>query len=269
MRVPYGGSGFFWSAIAKSHYLRTLGEALFPEPSIALVLVALAVLAGAFVQANIGFGLGLVASTALMLAYPDLMPGAMIMIGGAMAIAVLASDWRSVDWPGVGWATAGRVPGLMLGTWLVVIASVRLLSVFVGVAVVLAAVLQASRWAIPKTRLSLAIAGFVSGTTGTVSGIGGPPVGMVYASEPGPQVRATLSVYFIIGTATSLLVLGLAGQLAMSQVGLLVVLLPALVLGMILARPLAPVIDARYTRSVTLIVAGIAGALLVVTSVLS
>ncbi|MFV0405595.1 MAG: sulfite exporter TauE/SafE family protein [Propioniciclava sp.] len=233
-----------------------------------LLLVAGLILLGSVIQGSIGFGLGMVVSPALVLIYPEQMPGVMIMLGGAISVAVLASEWRSIDWPGFGWALLGRLPGLVLGAWLVVIASQALLSIFVGLAVVIAAVLQGSRWQIPKHRSTLVAAGFVSGTTGTVSGVGGPPVAMVYAGEPGPQVRATLSAYFIVGTATSLLILGVVGKVHQDQLGLALTLLPALLLGTVLARPLARFLDSGYTRRAILVLAGVAGALLVVSNLL-
>lgn len=245
---------------------RSEGVPLFPEPTLVLLLLAAVVLVGAIVQGSIGFGLGMVSSPAIVWFYPELMPGAMIMLGGLNAVAVLAADWKSVDWRGVGWAFLGRLPGLFLGTWLVVMASPTVLSLLVGVAVVVAAALQWSQWQIRKTRSTLAVAGFISGTSGTVSGIGGPPVAMVYASEPGPQVRATLSVYFIAATATSLLGLGMVGRVDLQQLGLTLTLVPALVLGTLVARPLARILDAGYTRRATLIVAAVAGVLLIVSS---
>lgn len=203
-----------------------------------------------------------------MWVYPELMPGVMIMIGGATAVTMLAGEWRSLDLPGFGWAVLGRLPGLVLGTWLVVTVPAGLTSILVGLAVLLAVALQWTGRSIEKTRGTLLAAGFVSGTTGTVSGIGGPPVAMVYAGQPGPVVRATLAAYFIVGTITSLVALGSVGRVNLDQVGLAVVLLPSLIVGNLLARPFARFLDSGYTRRAILALAGAAGVALVLSNIL-
>ncbi|MFV0451237.1 MAG: sulfite exporter TauE/SafE family protein [Propioniciclava sp.] len=223
-------------------------------------------LVGAVVQGGVGFGLGMIASPFLVWLYPDQMPGAMIMLGGTTALTVLVVDWRSLDLTGLGWALLGRLPGVALGAWLVVRVPLALTGVLVGLAVLAAVALQWSGRTIHQTPGTLVGAGFVSGTSGTVSGIGGPPLAMVYAGQAGPVVRATLAAYFIVGTATSLAALGVVGRLSWDQFGLAVVLVPALILGNLLALPLARLLDSGHTRRSILLLAGLAGALLVVTS---
>lgn len=91
---------------------------------------------------------------------------------------------------------------------------------------------------------------------------------MLYANQPGAVVRASLAAYFIVATATSLLALGAVGEVSAQQLGLALVLLPMLILGNVLARPLARFLDSGHTRRAILSVAGIAGVLLVLTTLL-
>lgn len=225
-----------------------------------------AVFLGALVQSGIGFGLALVASPALVWIYPDLMPGTMVMLGLATNVAMIAREWRWIDRRGVAWVSLGLVPGTVLGGWLVALVPHDLTGVLVGVAVLLAVALQGTRRAITRNTPNLFTAGFVSGAAGTVSGIGGPPVAMMYASSPGSVVRGTLAAIFLVSTALSLVALGAVGRLAPQQFGLMLILQPAMLAGYWAAKPLARVLDRGYTRPAILILAAVAGLVLLVTS---
>ncbi|MDO5500541.1 MAG: TSUP family transporter, partial [Propionibacteriaceae bacterium] len=126
-------------------------------------------------------GLGLVSAPFLMWAIPDAMPGALIVLAAGMTLTTLVNHVRWIEWPALGWGTLGRLPGVALGTWLVVVLSLDALGVIVGAAVLVAVALQRSRWQIQKNRTNLLLAGTLSGAMGTATGIGGPPMAMVMA----------------------------------------------------------------------------------------
>lgn len=237
-----------------------------PELTLALAVAALAVFAGAVVQGSVGFGVGLLAAPFLMWAVPDAMPGALIMLGGGMTLTTLAADWRWVDVRGLAWALVGRLPGAFAGAWLVLAVATDTLGVFVGLAVVAMAALQATRWAIRLSPLSLAVAGFVSGTTATMSGIGGPPVAMVYAGDDPRVVRGTLASYFFVGSVISLVTLAVVGRLGFASLAAALTLAPALLLGAWCSRRVARHLDRARLRAAILVVAAAAGFALVVTS---
>lgn len=236
------------------------------ELGLPLAVAALFVLLGAVVQGSVGFGVGMIAAPFLMWALPQYMPGSLIMLGGAMTVTTLVTHWRHIDLPTLGWTLIGRIPGLALGAWLVVAVPTAALGVVVGVAVIVAVVLQWSRWTIRKTPTNLLIAAVVSGTTGTATGIGGPPVAMVMAEEPGPVVRATLAAYFLFGSSLSLGALAAVGRLGVAHVVHAAALLPALVVGALLARPLARHLDDGRTRHAILVLAAASGLVLAITS---
>lgn len=233
---------------------------------IPLLVASVFVLLGAMVQGSVGFGVGMIAAPFLMWAIPDAMPATLIALGGAMTLTTLATQWRHIDLPTLGWAVLGRLPGLVLGAWLVVIAPTNVMGILVGLAVVVAVVLQWSRWVIRQAPRNLVVAGLVSGTTGTATGIGGPPVAMVLAREPGPVVRATLAAYFLLGSALSLGALALMGQVATSHLVNMLALLPALLLGALLARPVARYLDDGRTRKAVLVLAAVSGLVLAISS---
>lgn len=236
------------------------------DPAIPFLVAAVFVLVGALVQGSIGFGVGMIAAPFLMWAIPDSMPATSIALGGAMTVTTLASHWRHVDLPTLAWTLLGRFPGLVVGSWLVVALPGSTLGVLVGLAVVLAVVLQWSRRVLRKSPRNLFVAGVVSGATGTATGIGGPPVAMVLAGEPGQMMRATLAANFLVGSLLSLGALGVVGKLGATPMYHALLLLPPLVLGALLALPVARYLDNGRTRKAILLAAASAGVLLAVTS---
>ncbi|GAA0212820.1 sulfite exporter TauE/SafE family protein [Actinomadura nitritigenes] len=229
-----------------------------------LLIGGLAALLGAVVQSSVGLGVGLVATPIVTMLFPSLMPGAILVIALALPVATLAQEVRHAELRGLGWAFGGRLAGTPVGAWLVATAPDRVLGVVIG-AVVLAA-LAVTTWTreVPRNRRTLAVAGVISGTTATASGIGGPPMALLYQRESGPRVRATLAVFFIAGALLSLGTLGAAGRLPARQITAGLELLPFVYAGFFAAGPLRRYLDAGRLRLVLLVVVGTSAAVLIV-----
>lgn len=229
-----------------------------------VVLLALVLILGATVQSVVGLGLGLVAAPVVTLLEPSLMPTLLLVLGLLLPMATLARERRDIDWPGLAWSLPLRFPGTWLGVLLLAALSERTLGIAVGITVLLAIGVTASSAVVPKTRGSLMAAGFTSGITGTTSAIGGPPIALVYQSQPARQIRSTLAVYFIVGSGLSLAGLGLAGQVATSTIWLGLLLTPTLLVGTWLGHALHGRLPEHRMRVVVLgICGGSAMALLV------
>lgn len=229
-----------------------------------LVFCGLAALIGAIVQSSVGLGVGLVATPVVTMLFPSLMPGSILVMALLLPVATLAQEFGHADLRGIGWAFAGRVAGTPAGVWLVAAVPDRALSVVIGFFVL--AALAATSWTreVPRNRRTLAAAGLVSGTTGTASGIGGPPIALLYQRESGPSVRATLAVYFIVGALLSLVTLAAAGQLPAVQVVAGLALMPFVLVGFAAAGPLRRYLDAGRLRAALLIVVGSSAVALIV-----
>ncbi len=229
-----------------------------------LVFCGLAALIGAVVQSSVGLGVGLVATPVVTMLFPSLMPGAILVMALLLPVATLAQEFGHADLRGIGWAFAGRVAGTPAGVWLVAAVPDRALGVVIGFFVL--AALAATSWTreVPRNRRTLAAAGLVSGTTGTASGIGGPPIALLYQRESGPRVRATLAVYFIVGALLSLVTLAAAGQLPAVQVVAGLALMPFVLVGFAAAGPLRRYLDAGRLRAALLIVVGSSAVALIV-----
>jgi uncharacterized protein len=233
-----------------------------------LIIAGGAVLVGSAVQGSIGLGLGLIAAPVVSLLDPALIPGTVLITTALLPALTLVTEWRHVDFRGVSWALAGRFVGTAGGVWVVAVLTPQALGGLVGLIVLVAVALTVSTVRVRPTRVTLSVAGLVSGVAGTATSIGGPPVALVYQHDPGPRVRSTLSAYFVVGVFVSLGALALGGQLEQRDVVTGLTLLPFVVVGFLLARPLRRAVDGHRLRAALLIVVTVSSVVLIIQSLL-
>ncbi|HEY9555191.1 MAG TPA: sulfite exporter TauE/SafE family protein, partial [Acidimicrobiales bacterium] len=221
-------------------------------------VAALATFVGATIQGSLGFGMNLVTVPALALVLPEALPVAVITLGLSISIGMLRHEHHALDRVGLAWILAGRVPGSVVGAWVVAVASTTVLEALAG-AVVLAMVLASVAMPVlpvrPSTQL---VAGVVSGVTGTAAGIGGPPLALLYQHRPGSTIRSTLAAAFLVGTALSLATLAVAGEVGASQVLLGLGLAPLVVVGSVTGRRFHDWLDQGWLRPGVLVFAAAA-----------
>ncbi len=235
------------------------------DPGVVAVL-ATTLVVGAAVQGMVGLGLGLVAAPVAMLLEPSVMPDLLLWLAMLLPMATLLREHDEIDWPGLGWSLAARVPGTAIGVALVAAISVRWLGVAVGLVVLISVLLTVHTVVIPVNRGSLLGAGFISGVSGTASSIGGPPLAVLLQHRTPRQIRTTLAVYFLLGAAFSLVGLWVAGRLDADVLVLSLLLSPCLLAGLGVARLLGGVIPRDQVRYAVLAVCGASAVALLVRS---
>jgi len=238
------------------------------HPDVLIAAAGLFVALGGFVQSGIGLGLGLVAAPMVTLLDPALMPGSMLVAGASLPVLILAREALHTDWPGVSWALTGRVAGTVGGIWVLAAVSLRALGIVVGTMVLAVVALSIREAVVPRNRVTLVTAGVISGVTGTATSIGGPPVALLYQSEDGPRVRATLSMFFIVGNSLALCALAVTGHLPGRDVLAGLVFTGCAVAGFAVAAGLRRFIDAGRTRAAVLAAAAGSALVLIVHSIL-
>jgi len=207
--------------------------------------------------------MALVAAPLLVLIDPALVPVPLILLTSVHSVLAVVRDGRHVDWPGIGWAMLGRIPGTGLGILAVVALSQQLFGMLVGVCVLACVVLSLLTWRpCPRPR-SLLLAGMASGAGGTAAGIGGPPIALLYQNESGPRVRGTLSGYFVLGSAISIAALAAAGQVTAEALWSTAFLTPFMLTGFALSGPARRVLDNGRTRHAVLTVGAASAVLLI------
>lgn len=219
-----------------------------------LVAIAVTLVVGAAVQGLVGLGLGLVSAPVVTLLDPALMPQLLIWLAATLPLLTLTRERADIDWRGLAWVLPARIPGTAVGVALLAVFSTRALGIGVGVMVLAAVLLTVRAVRLPVNRISLVVAGLVSGITGTATSIGGPPVALLLQHRPPPQVRTTLAVFFVAGASLSLAGFALAGELRLQVALLALVLSPCLVVGTLLAIRLRGRLHERALRPTVLAV---------------
>jgi uncharacterized membrane protein YfcA len=235
---------------------------------LALVVCVGAVVLGALVQGTVGFGIALVSAPVLLMVDPRLVPPAMLVVSSAMPWTTLVQEWRHIDWYGLKWSLAGRVVGTAIGVWVVGALGADGVSVAIAVMVLLAVAVSVSGLHMPLNRRNLVLAGVLGGTGGTASGIGGPPLAVLYSGQSGPAIRSTLAAFFAAGQALSLVSLLGAGVVDGRAALTGLALLPGVLIGALLARRLRRYLHPQLLRPAVLGLASISAVVLLVRVVL-
>ncbi|MFF0214229.1 sulfite exporter TauE/SafE family protein [Streptomyces vinaceus] len=227
-----------------------------------LTVLALTVALAAFVQGSSGLGFALIVAPVAGILEPGLLP---VFVLASMIPLNLYVAWReraALDLRGAGWITAARLaatPGGLALLWLIPDRSIGL---FVGIATALAAVVSLAAPVFTPGRAAYVAAGAVTGLTETATGVGGPPLALVYQHRPPAELRATVAVCFLVGEVASLALLFATGQGRVQDLGRAALLLPAIAAGAWLSRSVHHHLDARRTRLFVLLFALVSGVVL-------
>ena len=154
--------------------------------TVELALCALAAIAGAVIQGSVGFGYALVVVPTLLIVAPAAVPVTPLVVALPMVVAQAVAERRALDPAGFARLTAGRLPGTVLGAWVLTAVGQSVVAATAGALLLCAVAASALRGARSTSpRLEVA-AGFASGVAGTVGAVGGPYMGLAYADRPGP-----------------------------------------------------------------------------------
>ncbi len=217
------------------------------------ILAASAIITvGATVQATVGFGLGLVAAPILLLIEPMLIPGPLMASGVILTLLIAYRDRQGLDFISLKWALWGRLLGLVPAALVLSVASQPVFDLIFALLVGLAVLLSAFGLSLQPTNRRAIIAGAASGFMGTISGIGGPPIALLYQRFSGLQLRGTLSGYFCVGATLSLSVLIPIGRFGIPELLLALLLLPGIGIGFAISGPLASRLDLTSMRPMVL-----------------
>lgn len=197
------------------------------ELAAALTVVALA----AMFQGVVGIGFNVLAVPLLLLIDPILAPMPNLLLAVPLTLWQLVRERGTIDRTGVWWIVAGRVPGGLLGLWLILVLSDTALQVAIALIVLSMVVVVWRGVSIRRTRVTGFSTGIASGVTGIVGAIGGPPVGLLYRDAPPSVMRPTVAVVFTIGIVMSIGLRVAGGEATMDDLRIAAALLPAVLVG--------------------------------------
>ncbi len=223
-------------------------------------LIAMALIfAGSFVQTAIGFGLAVVASPLLFFISPDYVPTPITLI------ALLISLWSAVKLRAnvslgkLKNAVIWRIPGSIVGGFLLVWVSTEQLALWLGILVLFAVAVSLLPFRIEPTPARMGIAGFFSGFFGTSSAIGGPPMALLLQHQEANQLRGNLAAFFVFSSLISLVVQFAVGHAHWHHFKLALPLIPAAWAGYKLAGMTTQHISKRKLRLFTLVLCLVSG----------
>lgn len=231
-----------------------------------VVLACVVVAMSSAVHGAVGFGMNLLAVPVLAVLDPTFVPGPAIAAGLVLSVLIAARERTPMD-RALGWAVLGLLPGTALALAVLGAVPADALTAPIGVLVLVAVVLSATRWTLAPTGPALAAAGVASGFLATAGAIGGPPLALVYARTAGPRLRSNLSVFFVVTAVVSLVALLVSGHFAADELQASALLVPAVLVGFLASGPLRPLIDRGRARPAVLALSGLAGLVAVVEGV--
>nr|WP_245398756.1 sulfite exporter TauE/SafE family protein [Oceaniglobus trochenteri] len=227
------------------------------------MILSAAVFVAAFVQGAIGIGFALIVAPIIGLTRPDLLPVTLLILMLPLNSHVAWRERAHVDWDGAKWITVGRFAGTFAGLWLLAALSAGQLDLAVGWFTILAAgAALVARPFDPNRPTSLGV-GLFTGITETSTGIGGPPLALLYQHASGPVLRSTVAVCFLVGEVISLAVLAFAGRIGADQLLAALYLCPAVLVGSGLSRLTHSRIGGPGLRLAVLVFAIVSGLFLI------
>lgn len=200
------------------------------------MLAALLIFLGAFVQTAIGFGMAVVAAPLLYMVSPDYIPAPIMLAGLFISLLSAVKHRHNVQLGGLKIALISRIPGSILGGWMLLVVSSHTLSLWLGALVLMAVLISLLPFRVEPTPTRMGIAGFFSGLFGTSSAIGGPPMALLLQHQGADQLRGNLSAFFVLSAFLSMAVLIPTGFLTLHHLWITLPLLPAAWFGYWLAR---------------------------------
>ncbi len=157
----------------------------------------------------------------------------------------------------------GRVIGsAMAFVLLLLIPNVDVFLIFFGVIMLAAILVTASGVQLIFNEINLLRLSMVSGIMGTMTAVGAPPMAIIYHDRPPSKVRPTLTAFFGAGSVLGFISLSLSGWLQLDDIIAAILLLPAMMVGILVAEPFKAIPSAVLSRFL-LLLSGVASFILV------
>lgn len=225
--------------------------------SITIAVALLAALLAGSISGLSGFGYALVSVPLLLIVYEPTTVIVVLAFIGIFTNALVVSDsFRVVE----GRALAPLLPpsalGLLAGVELLRLVEAVYIELAAGSLVILFSVMLLRGWILPglEGRWGPVIAGTSAGVMSTSTGLGGPPIVMLFAARKLARdaFRATNAAYFLVLGSLTLSLLLLRGLVEWQHFGIAALLVPAAFLGKALGTWTAGHLSGNNFRVITL-----------------
>jgi hypothetical protein len=187
-----------------------------------------------------------------------------MLLAGSLLTAMTAHAERdAIDTKGMGASLVGLAAGTVIGATALRLASGHNVSRIFGVLLLVAVLISVFGKPVAMSARNLMLAAGASGVMGTMIGVHGPAMSLVFQGADPKTARAMLGAFFTVaylGAVVALAAVGLFGKVEIIRA---VVLLPGVVAGLALAPLTRRLVDRQRLRMAILAVAAVSGVLLV------
>lgn len=230
-------------------------------PWLPWLLCALILFVGCCIQAALGFGVAILGAPVIILLEPSWVPYVLTTTALLLSGANAWYQRKDIHLQAIVPAMLARIPGTVIGAWLLISISALWLHIFVAVSVLIAVIVSISAVRFEATPARLSWAGLLSGFMGTTTSIGGPPIALVMQFGDPASVRANLSFYFAFSCVVSLMSYAVAGLLNSPILLLCLSFTPSAILGFAVGKRLQAWVDRDRFRPLMLALCVVASAI--------
>lgn len=240
---------------------------MFELPVYLILVACLIVVLSCAVQTAIGFGLALIAVPLLLLIDTDMVPAPVVMVAFTQLCVSVHHYWHTIDWQMLKVALIARIPGTFVAMGLMSYFGEVGIKIFISLIVLAAVVISLFNITAEPNKRNHVIAGFFCGITGTTSGIGGPPIALLYQNQHGDFIRANLAGFFLVGSVISLLGMAMVGYVTVKSWSYAGLFIPSTLLGAWIGLRLKQYLKPTFMRPAILCLCTISSVAVILTTI--
>ncbi|MEP3198032.1 MAG: sulfite exporter TauE/SafE family protein [Lentilitoribacter sp.] len=203
------------------------------------MICAVTVFIGTLIQKLSGAGYGMFAAPVMVLVAPQWVPGTILLVGFVIGSGALLNSRDAVEWKDLPAGFAGRIIGTGIAAYIAAsVVSTDVLGMIVGYIVLFAVGITLLGLSVPISLPSLFTAGVIGGIMGTLTGIGAPPMAILYSKVETRRSAATQNAFYGFGTLIAIIALSIADVLTLAQLAFAATLAPMVPIALYTSRPL-------------------------------
>ena len=232
-------------------------------------IAAISLLVGCWVQTALGFGMAVIAAPIIVVFAPEWVPVPLTFTALILSLFNTLNQREHIEYRALTPAFVLRIPGTIIGAWLLLHLNELWLQISVSVCVLLAVVISYFGKQFDYTPGRLGTAAFVSGIMGTTTSVGGPPMALVMQHGKPEVVRANLSLYFGYSCALSIISYAFIGRLTPDIIWVSASFIPVCALGFLGGLRARKYVDAGRFRPLLLFLCSGAGLFALISAILA
>lgn len=188
------------------------------------------------------------------------------MLSTVITLTMVMRDREHLQFHQVSWAMIGSFFGIVLAGLTLKVASKDQFELVFGVLILIAVLISVLGF-IPKVnKKTNIIAGFSSGLMGTITGIGGPPMALLYQHGDIKNIKANLTAFFLFVNIVAIVTLALVGQITTSTLTIVAFSFPGMAIGFYISTKAHHIVNAHTIRQWILVLCTITSIIAIIKS---